>query len=71
MKSISIFLKNIKNLLPYFLLIAIYFFFVNLEASKENSTYFDSGSENEVTDDKSISGEKTFRIRIPVVPYKE
>jgi len=35
MKYITESIKNIKNLLPYLLLIAIYFFFVNLEARKQ------------------------------------
>ena len=35
MKYITESIKNIKNLLPYLLLIAIYFFFVNLEAGRD------------------------------------
>ena len=35
MKPIFILIKNFKNLLPYFLLIALYFFFINLETRKE------------------------------------
>ena len=31
---ISTIIKNIRNLFPYFLLIAVYFFFVNIEARK-------------------------------------
>ena len=71
MKYISFILKNIRNLLPYFLLISIYFFFVNLEARKENKIIFDSENKNILPDIKSISDKNKSRIKIPVVPYKE
>ena len=71
MKSISIFLKNIKNLLPYFLLIAIYFFFVNLEASKNKENNQKSEKEKILSEDSSIYNMKNLRIEIPVIPYNE
>ena len=45
MKYITESIKNIKNILPYLLLIAIYFFFVNLESGKDKKT--NRTSENE------------------------
>tara|TARA_Y100001968_G_scaffold160166_1_gene146381 strand:+ start:1538 stop:1726 length:189 start_codon:yes stop_codon:yes gene_type:complete len=60
---------NIRNLLPYFLLIAIYFFFINLEAKKEKDNNIKIRNEKMSIDDKSMSDEKNLRITIPVIPY--
>ncbi len=69
MKSISKIIMNIRNLLPYFLLIAIYFFFINLEAKKEKDNNIKIRNEKMSIDDKSMSDEKNLRITIPVIPY--
>ena len=65
---ISNILRHFKNLFPYFLLIAVYFFFVNLEARKDIN--------NQNADEENISPEviskttnEKLRIRIPVIPY--
>ena len=72
MKLIFIILKNFKNLLPYFLLIAIYFFFINLETRKEKINNNIIEIEKQLVEDKSIGyDKKKLRIAIPVVPYKE
>ena len=71
MKSISFILKNIKNLLPYFLLIAIYFFFVNIEVSKEKNNNLKDQEDRILPDDKSSFDKKNVRLSIPVIPYKE
>ena len=72
MKPIFILLKNFKNLLPYFLLIALYFFFINLEARKEKINSKIIEIEKPLVEYKSIGyDEKKLRIAIPVVPYKE
>tara|TARA_B100001250_G_scaffold198822_1_gene170593 strand:- start:220 stop:435 length:216 start_codon:yes stop_codon:yes gene_type:complete len=71
MELLFIILKNIKNTLPYLLLIAIYFFFVNLEARKEKYNNRPNEEEYILPDDKPKVVEKEFRIRIPVIPYKE
>ncbi len=71
MKSISTILKNIRNLLPYFMLIAIYFFFINLEARNDNDINTDTKKEKMMSDKNTSFGEKNYRIKIPVVPYKE
>ena len=72
MKPIFILLKNFKNLLPYFLLIALYFFFINLETRKEKINNKIIEIEEQLVEDKSIGyDKKKLRIAIPVVPYKE
>ncbi len=71
MKYITESIKNIKNLLPYLLLIAIYFFFVNLEARKDNETNRTNENEAKLIDEKSSEQNKQQRIKIRVIPYKE
>ena len=66
MKSLVI---NIKNLIPYLILIVIYFLFINLEARKvkENIDSID----NKIDTSSNISNKKdnNLRISIPVIPY--
>ena len=66
MKSLVI---TIKNLIPYLILIAIYFLFINLEARKvkENIDSID----NKIDTSSNISNKKdnNLRISIPVIPY--
>ena len=71
MKSISSIIKNIRNLLPYFLLIAIYFFFVNLEARKENNNEINSKKQSSMPNKRSEINESNLRIKIPVIPYNQ
>ena len=72
MKPIFIIIKNFKNLLPYFLLIALYFFFINLETRKEKINNKIIEIENHLAEDKSMGYDKEqLRIAIPVVPYKK
>jgi len=71
MKYITESIKNIKNLLPYLLLIAIYFFFVNLEARKDNKTNRTNENEAKLIEEKSSEKNKQQRIKIPVIPYKQ
>ena len=71
MKSITKILTKIKNLLPYLLLIAIYFFFVNLEAGKDKKNNRTSENEYILTEEKSSGQNKQQRIEIPVIPYKQ
>ena len=71
MKYITESIKNIKNLLPYLLLIAIYFFFVNLEARKDNETNRTNENEAKLIEEKSSEKNKQQRIKIPVIPYKQ
>ena len=72
MKPTFTLLKNFKNLLPYFLLIALYFFFINLETRKEKINNKIIEIEKKLADDKSMGYDKEqLRIAIPVVPYKK
>ena len=71
MKYITESIKNIKNLLPYLLLIAIYFFFVNLEARKDNETIRTNENEAKLIEEKSSEQNKQQRIKIPGIPYKQ
>ena len=71
MKYITESIKNIKNLLPYLLLIAIYFFFVNLEARKDNETNRTNENEAKLIEEKSSEQINQQRIKIPVIPYKQ
>ena len=60
---------NIKNLIPYLLLIAIYFFFVNLEAKKDKNNIPSTQKENFLPDEKSSTDDSKLKITIPVIPY--
>ena len=71
MKYIIETIKNIKNLLPYLLLIAIYFLFVNLEAGKDKKTNRTIENESMLIEEKSTDQYKQQRIKIPVIPYKQ
>ena len=64
-------IKNARNLLPYLLLIVIYFFFVNLEAKKDKTNYLNSEKENLISDDEKSLDDKNLRIAIPVIPYNQ
>ena len=71
MKSILLLLKKTVNLLPYFIIIVIYFIFISLEANKDKE--FNRVIENELdsSNSKKLEDENIFRINIPVFPYKE
>ena len=69
------FILNIKNLTPYLLLIAIYFFFVNIEArnsqniNQKNNIIIDL--EKETIEDSSDINFSNRTIEIPVIPYNK
>ena len=69
--STSNLLKNIRNLLPYFLLIGIYFCFINLEARKELDNIQNSEKDNYSPNDESGAKDQNLRIKIPVIPYNQ
>ena len=71
MKSIFYILKNIRNLLPYFLLIAIYFFFINLEAKKGSNIKLNVEKNILEHDNKSSYEDEKLKITIPVIPYNQ
>ena len=63
-------LKYVRNHLPYLLLIAIYFFFINLEARNDNNNQ--NAEKGKLSlDDKTDSDYKNLRIKIPVIPFNQ
>ena len=66
MKQITDIIKNLRNLFPYFLLIAIYFFFINLEARKTKKTNLNSDIDKILKNDESVIDPEKSRIVIPV-----
>ena len=54
MKSILVMFKKYKKSLNYFILIAIYFFFVNLEDRKEYINKLISGKDNVIPGNNSV-----------------
>ena len=72
MKLIGFMLKKVKTLLPYFLLIALYFFFINLETIEEQKNKSNIKSESQPNEkESSLDDKKQIRISIPVIPYRE
>ena len=71
MKPLYLLLKNIKNLAPYLALISLYFFFVNIEANKNNNSQRSLGKDRVLSDDSIKGDEKVFRVVIPVIPYNQ
>ncbi len=65
-------IKKIKNLIPYFLLIAMYFFFINLETMEEQKNKSNIKSESQDNEKKSrLEDKKQIKISIPVLPYRK
>ncbi len=69
MQSLVLIFKNIKNLLPYLLLISLYFLFINLETIKESKTNKILKEEHKLSDSESNIQDKQFKI--PVIPYTQ
>ena len=61
-------MKKLKSLLPYFIFIAIYFFFVSIEASKDEN--FNKNIKKELPKKVVQDKDKQLKIKIPVYPYK-
>ena len=68
-KSINIFIKKIMNLIPYIIFIFVYFFFVNIEASKEKN--YNKINEGKTDKEKLDSKNSNQRITIPVIPFND
>jgi len=71
MKPLYLLMKNIRNLLPYIALIALYFFFINIEAKKNKNSKQIIKNENMLTVDETKLDKKMLRIEIPVIPYNQ
>ena len=61
----------IKDLLPYLLLISIYFFFINIEAQNKNDRNYNKLINNELKDKNLGIQDNNTRIKIPIIPYNE
>lgn len=70
MNPIFIILKKIKNNVAYLLLILIYFFFVNFEASKENYNNKIIDKPIKLRDFQTKVDYIERKVSIPVIPYK-
>ena len=70
MNSFKTILKNIKNLIPYFIVILIYFFFISLEANKKEGSNRVIEEEYALPQKQNDDDLKQIKIKIPVVPYK-
>ena len=62
---------KIKNILPYLLLIVIYFLFVNIEAKKGQNNIQNNKNNSEERNFNSLNNGKNQSISIPVIPYKQ
>ena len=76
MQRLLLIIKNIKNLLPYLLLVAIYFLFVNIEAKNDKTKLQKNNnhanqSDTDINTDESLNKNSNFTINIPVIPYEE
>ena len=71
MKRISTLIRNIRNLIPYLIVVSVYFFFVNLEARNEKYNNKNSGNKDIISNYNSPVEDKNPRINIPVIPYNE
>ena len=71
MKPLYMIIRYLRNLVPYFLFIAIYFFFVNLEARKERIDNKHNKKEFNLPVVKSNFEDGQSGIRIPVIPYEQ
>jgi len=67
--------RKIKNLVPYLLLIAIYFFFINIEAQKNRTSDEDLKINKHINDEKAIErstfNDSSMTIPIPVIPFNQ
>ena len=62
-------LISIKNLIPYLILISLYFLFVNIEARNDLNTFPIKKIEKNIRKNSSNLENKNIRISIPVIPY--
>ncbi len=68
MKSL---LLNIKNSIPYLIIISIYFIFINIEARNYLNNNKLVGQENKKQDMDLGGVGKIHTISIPIIPYNQ
>tara|TARA_Y100001968_G_C19294782_1_gene686064 strand:+ start:830 stop:1036 length:207 start_codon:yes stop_codon:yes gene_type:complete len=64
------FIINIKNLIPYLILILIYFVFINIEAQR-NQNNQDIENNLKSNEKKLDINNNKKTIKIPVIPYSQ
>ena len=64
-------LINIKNLIPYLVLIFLYFIFVNIEARQDLTNHKTNNKNKLSIDNQSNIDNNILRISIPVIPYSQ
>ena len=86
-QNIKSFILNVKNSLTYLLIIAVYFFFVNLEVNKQeknrntsvqsedssihNTNIINSSNSLERYENNNEEIHDELKISIPIIPYRE
>ena len=72
-KKIKYIFANFQSYLPYIILTSIYFFFINLEARKDQNVFKDKNIIIEKKHDslniKNDIYDTNIKIEIPVIPY--
>ena len=68
MKSLIV---EIKKVIPYLLLIALYFFFINIEARKGMKKNELIDTKNLINKNKLDNINNTNQIAIPVIPFNQ
>ena len=72
--NLKILLINLKNIVPYIILILIYFIFMNIEAKKLNNIdYLNKKIEKNTNNSEHATNVRkaSLRIKIPVIPYDQ
>ena len=64
-------LINIKNLIPYLVLIFLYFIFVNIEVRQDLTNHKTNNKNKLSIDNQSNIDNNILRISIPVIPYSQ
>ena len=68
-------ITKFQKLFPYFIVIFLYFFFINLEARNDQSAYDQNQKiikiKKPVKENNVDPTNKNLIIKIPVIPYKE
>ena len=68
MKSLIL---NIKNLVPYLILILVYFYFINIEALKNKRFDINNVINKDLKVDNIDIDKTNLRKSIPILPYEK
>ena len=70
MKILHMIFNNIKNFLPYLLIVTTYFFLVNFDARNKQTNKRINNNEKLNNYNRNFI-DRSIRINIPVIPYKK